>query len=75
MRERPVARAFLNGVTAASLGLMAGVLLELADTALVDALTVCVALVALGLLVVTRVNSAWLIGAGVVIGLLHALAT
>ena len=36
MRRRPVARAFLSGVTVASLGLMAGVLVQLADDALTD---------------------------------------
>ena len=75
MRARPTARAFLNGVTAASLGLMAGVLVDLTDAALVDAATVAVAVVALGVLVATKLNSAWLIGAGVVIGAVHALVT
>jgi chromate transporter len=75
MRSRPTARAFLNGVTAASLGLMAGVLVDLADTALVDVVTVAVAVAALVVLVRTKVNSAWLIGAGVAIGAVHALVT
>ncbi|MFN8023748.1 MAG: chromate efflux transporter [Acidimicrobiales bacterium] len=74
MRHHPTARAFLAGVTTASLGLMAGVLIELAGDALTDAVTVVVALVALALLVRTKVNSAWLVGAGVLIGALHALA-
>jgi chromate transporter len=72
MRARPAARAFLGGLTAASLGLMAGVLVELTDAAIEDAVTVGIALVALALLLRTKVNSAWLIGAGVVIGGLHA---
>jgi chromate transporter len=75
MRARPTARAFLGGVTAASLGLMAGVLVELTDTAITDALTVVIALAALGTLLRTTVNSAWLIGAGVLIGALHTLTT
>jgi chromate transporter len=75
MRARPTAKAFLDGVTAASLGLMAGVLIDLVDAGLSDALTVGVAVVALVVLVRTTVNSAWLVGAGVVIGVLHALAT
>lgn len=73
MRARPLAKAFLDGVTVASLGLMAGVLVELADTALTDALTVLVALVALAVLIGGRLNSAWLVGAGVLIGVLHAV--
>ncbi len=75
LRARPVARAFLGGVTVASLGLMAGVLVRLVDVALVDLPTVAIALAALGVLVATRVNSAWLIGAGAVVGVLHAVAT
>lgn len=75
MRARPVAKAFLGGVTAASLGLMVGVLIDLADAALVDALTIGVAAVALGLLVRTKVSSTWLIAAGVLVGAVHALVT
>ncbi len=72
MRTRPTAHAFLTGVTAASLGLMAGVLVDLADTALSDAVTVLIALAALGLLIATKLNSAWLVGAGLAIGAAHA---
>ena len=75
MRVRPVAQAFLSGLTTASLGLMAGVLIELADTALTDPLTVVIALIALAVLIRSKVNSAWLIAAGVVIGVVHAFAT
>jgi chromate transporter len=75
MRTRPVAKAFLSGVTAASLGLMAGVLIELADEALTDVLTVALALAALGVLLRTKFNSAWLIAGGLAIGALHTLAT
>jgi chromate transporter len=75
IRARPTARAFLGGVTAASLGLMAGVLVELVDTAITDLATFVVALAALVVLVRTKVNSAWLIGAGALIGAVHAVAT
>jgi chromate transporter len=75
MRSRPLARAFLGGVTAASLGLMAGVLIDLADAALTDVLTVGIAVAALAVLVRTKLNSAWLIAGGLAIGVLHALAT
>ena len=73
MRRRPAARAFLSGVTVASLGLMAGVLVQLADDALTDVVTVVVAAVALVVLVRTKLNSAWLVGVGVAIGLVHTL--
>jgi len=71
MRAHATARAFLDGVVAASLGLMAGVLVELVDAAISDLVTAAVAAVALALLVSTRLNSAWLIGGGVVVGLAH----
>jgi chromate transporter len=73
VRRHPAARAALDGVIAASLGLMAAVLVELAGSALTDVMTVVIAVVALGLLVWTSVGSAPLIGAGLVIGLIHAV--
>lgn len=74
-RRHPAARDFLDGVTAASLGLMAGVLVELAGTAFPDALTVAIGAAALAVLVRTRINSAWLIAAGLLVGGLHSLTT
>lgn len=50
---------------------MAGVLVDLTRTALTDVFTVIVAIAVLGVLIRTEVNSAWLIGAGVVIGAAH----
>jgi chromate transporter len=73
MRARPVAAAFLGGVTTASLGLMAGVLVQLTGDAVVDVVTALVALVALAVLVATRVNTMWLVGAGALVGVAHAL--
>ena len=75
LRARPAALAFLNGVTVSSLGLMAGVLVRLGDTALVDPLTWIVAGVALALLITTKIGAGWLVPAGVIVGLLHAIAT
>ncbi len=71
MRAHATARSFLDGVVAASLGMMAGVLVELADDAISDLVTATVAAGALAVLVATRLNSAWLIGGGVVVGLAH----
>jgi chromate transporter len=73
MRRHPAARSFLTGVTAASLGLMAGVLVDLADAALDDWFTVALAAGALAVLVVARPNSAWIVGAGAVVGVAHAV--
>jgi chromate transporter len=75
IRSRPTAKAFLDGVTAASLGLMGGVLSQLVDTAITDVLTGIIAVTALAVLVRTRFNSAWLIGLGVIIGLVHLVVT
>ncbi|MBI4269047.1 MAG: chromate efflux transporter [Candidatus Rokubacteria bacterium] len=60
--------AFLDGVNVASLGLMAAVTWELGRAALVDGLTIALAVGAAVLLVWLRVNSAWLVLAGAAIG-------
>ncbi|MCB0998225.1 MAG: chromate efflux transporter [Acidimicrobiales bacterium] len=75
MRARPTAKAFLAGVTAASLGLMAGVLVQLVDVALVDPLTVVLAVAALVALVRTKLDAAWLVVIGVGIGVIHLVAS
>ncbi|HET7768052.1 MAG TPA: chromate efflux transporter, partial [Chloroflexota bacterium] len=58
----------LDGVNAAALGLMAAVTLELGRAAIVDPLTVALAVVALAVLVRWKVNSAWLVLGGGAIG-------
>ena len=67
IRASPVAGAALDGINVASVALMAVVTWQLGQAALIDATTVAVALVsAVALLVLPRLNSAWLIaGAGV----------
>jgi chromate transporter len=75
IRRPPTARASLNAVTVASLALMAGVLVELADNALTDTLTVLVGVASLIVLTATKLNSAWLILAGLLIGAAHAALT
>ena len=60
---------FVSGVTVASLGLMAGVLIDLSDDAITDWFTVVVAVVSLSILLATRWNVTWIIAAGVVIGI------
>lgn len=68
LRQSPTAGAFLDGVVAASLALMAVVSWQLGQAALVDVPTVLLGAASLFLLVVLRVNSAWLVLAGAVIG-------
>jgi len=59
----------LDGVTVASLGLMAVVTWQLGRAALVDWVTVSLGLVAALLVFRVRVNSAWLVLGGGLIGL------
>lgn len=60
--------AVLDGVTVASLALMANVTWQLGRASLVDVATILICTVSLALLLTTRINSAWLIGAGAAIG-------
>lgn len=69
---RPAAAAALRGVTAASLGLMAAVAVQLAESAVVDPLAVvCVGVVVL--LLRRRVDPSWLVLGGLAVGALRAL--
>jgi chromate transporter len=69
LRSLSWAAGFLDGVNAAAVGLMAAVTLQLGRAAVVDLLTAALALGALALLLRFRLNSAWLVLAGGVIGL------
>jgi chromate transporter len=73
VRASPWAAAFLDGVNAASLGLMLGVTLQLASTALIDPLTIVIALASLALLLRFQPHSTWLIAGGALVGLLHVI--
>lgn len=73
LRRSPWTGGCLDGVNAASLALMAVVTWQLGRAALVDWLTIAAALVALGALVRYRVNSAWLVLGGGVLGYLAHL--
>jgi chromate transporter len=63
------ARAVLDGVNVASLALMAAVTVQLAHVALVDPLTVALAALSSLVLMRWRVNSAWLVLAGAIVGI------
>ncbi len=69
LRRSPFAGAFLDGVNAASLALMAVVAWQLGRGALTDWLTLLLALVSGLLLLRFRVNSAWLVLGGALAGL------
>jgi len=70
IRKSKIAGAFLDGVNAGSLALMAMVTFQLGRTTLVDVLTVVLAAASLALLLRFRWNSAWLILFGAIAGLL-----
>ncbi|MHB9082746.1 MAG: chromate efflux transporter [Bellilinea sp.] len=66
-------RGLLDGVNAASLGLMAAVTWALGRASLVDPLTILLALAALILLLRFKLNTTWLIAGGALIGFVRAL--
>lgn len=70
IRKSPLAGAFLDGVNVGSLALMAVVTLQLGRVALFDVFTVLLAVLSGVLLVRFKVNSAWLVLGGGVLGLL-----
>jgi chromate transporter len=72
IRKSLTAGAFLDGVNAAALALMLVVTYQLGRAALVDLKTIILALVSALLLLRFRVNSAWLVLGGAIVGwLLH----
>jgi chromate transporter len=72
LRASAAAGAVLDGVTVASLALMAVVTWHLGRASLVDLTTIAIAAVSLVVLLTTRINSAWLILAGAIIGVLRS---
>lgn len=75
LRQSRWASGFLDGVNAASLGLMAVVTFQLGQAALIDPLTIIVAIASAILVFRTKLNSAWLVLAGGVIGYLSQAFT
>jgi chromate transporter len=73
IRRSETAGAFLDGVNAASLSLMAVVTWRLGRAALVDWLTVALLVVSLILLIRFRLNTVWLMIGGAMMGLLYAI--
>jgi chromate transporter len=70
LRRSPWTAAILDGVNVAALALMAGVTLQLGQSALLDPITWGLALVSFAVLTRFKINSAWLIAAGALVGLL-----
>lgn len=69
LRSSRVAASFLDGLNAASLALMAVVTWQLGRAALVDVPTMAIAAVSGALILWMRVNSAWLVMAGAIVGM------
>lgn len=70
VRRSPTARAFLDGMNAASLALLAFVTWQLARAAVMDVFTLTHAVISAVLLFRWRINSAWLVLGGAALGLL-----
>jgi chromate transporter len=68
-------RAALDGINVVAVALMAGVSAQLARSALVDPLTIALAVGTLGVLLRWRPNPTWLIAAGAAVGLLRGWLT
>jgi chromate transporter len=73
LRESVTASAFLDGVNASALALMAVVTWQLGLASIVDLPTIALALLALILLIRFRLNSAWLVLGGGAAGLFLSL--
>ena len=74
LRRSKWASAFLDGVNVGALGLMVGVTWQLGRAAIVDWLTLGLAVVSALVLFRLRINSAWIIMGGAVVGLVCKLA-
>ena len=70
IRRSMIAGAFLDGVNVGALALLAVVTLQLSRAALIDVVTVAIAAASVALLIRSRINSAWMIFAGGMVGLL-----
>ncbi|KAA6462941.1 chromate efflux transporter [Acidobacteria bacterium AB60] len=70
MRRSPVAAAFLDGVNAAAIALMADVAIALGRATLIDVFTWALAAASAILLIAFRVNATWLILGGALLGML-----
>lgn len=69
LRSSPLAAAVLDGVNVAALAIIVVVAWQLGRSAIVDRLTLAIALASVSLLIRYRVNSAWLVLAGAVVGM------
>jgi chromate transporter len=71
IRRSPWLAPALDGLNMASVGLMAGVTVQLGRAGIMDALTIALAMVSFVVITRWKPNAAWLILAGAVVGLLR----
>jgi chromate transporter len=69
IRRSATAGAFLDGVNVASLALMAAVSYQMGRSVIVDWVTIALAITSAVLLLRFRVNSAWLVLGGAIVGI------
>jgi chromate transporter len=75
LKGEPAARTFLDGINAATMGLMAAVSWQLARGAIVDIFTGVEAALAFVILLRFRINAGWLILGGIAVGCMVKFAT
>jgi chromate transporter len=73
MRKSWWAGSFLDGINAASLGLMAAVSIQLGRSVIIDPFTIIIAVAAMFLLIRFKVNSVWLVLGGGALGAFYKL--
>jgi chromate transporter len=73
MRKSWWAGYFLDGINAASIGLMAAVAIQLGRSVIIDPFTIIIALASLFLLIRFRVSSVWLVLGGGALGAIYKL--
>jgi chromate transporter len=73
MRKSWWAGSFLDGINAASLGLMAAVSIQLGRSVIIDPFTIFIAVAAMFLLIRFKVNSVWLVLGGGALGAIYKL--
>ena len=73
LRKSPLASGFLDGVNAASLGLMITVCIVLAASALTGVGSWIIFLLAAGAVAIWNVNAAWIVAASALLGWLFSL--
>jgi chromate transporter len=72
LRNSAALAGILDGVNVASLALMAGVTWQLGRSAIFDSVSVLIAVVTLVLLIATKINPAWLVIGGGIVGLISS---